>query len=216
MIFENRYYAGEILAKQLLKLKLQKENSLIAAIPRGGVVVASAIQDSLGISMFPLVIKKIGAPHNPELAIGAVASIGKPVLDLWFIKDLDVPRQYLAREIAKKRKEALEREKFLNVSISDKNFEEKDVVIVDDGLATGQTAKAAARIIRKFNPRRLILAVACASPSVIIDLKKVYDEIICPEISVGLVAVGQFYRDFRPVEDQEVKEILSRHLTINH
>lgn len=210
MIFANRKHAGEILAKRFSKLKLGRKKAIVAAIPRGGVIVGEVISRKLRIPLAVIVIKKLGAPDNPELAIGATASSGKPVLDRWLIADLKVSKDYLKKEIIKKRKEAASRERLLNIELSPSKFKGKVVIVMDDGLATGQTAKAAARIIQAFKPLRLILGVACASPSVIDLVKEDYDEVICPEISSDFWAVGQFYRDFKPVTDQEVKEILNK------
>ena len=209
MIFEDRTDAGQLLAKELSKLKLDPKNSLIAAIPRGGVVVGRVIAEELGLKLTAIVIKKLGAPGNPELAVGATASFGKAVVDRWLIRDLGVSRKYLKKEIFNKKKEANVREKFLGIEPVASDYEGKNVVVVDDGIATGQTAKAAALIIRNFGAAKLILAVGCASPIALGQLKNNYDEIICPIISEELFAVGQFYRDFRPVEDEEVKEILN-------
>jgi putative phosphoribosyl transferase len=215
MIFEDRYQAGELLAKKLRKLKLSPKKTVIAAIPRGGVVVAEAISAILSIPIICIVIKKLGAPYNPELAIGATASYGTPVVDRWLLADLGVSQDYLKKEIIKKKKEARAREKFLGQSFSNFQFEGKNVIVVDDGLATGQTSKAAAKIIRSFKPAKLILAVPCASPQAIELVKDDYDNVICVNIDENLMAVGQFFKDFRPIEDKEVKEILNQQLTIN-
>lgn len=209
MIFENRQHAGQILSQELADLKLDPQKSIIAAIPRGGVVVGKVIAEKLGIPLTVIIIKKLGAPANPELAIGATASYGMPILDRWLIKDLKIGAAYLKKEILTKRKEAKSREKFLGMTMTGADFAGKNVVVVDDGVATGQTAKAAAVVIRKFGPLALILACGCGSPQTITILKEFFDEIICPEIAPDLFAVGQFYRDFRPVEDEEVKKILN-------
>ena len=209
MLFDNRYQAGELLARRLKKLKLSPKSALVVAIPRGGAVVGEAIAQSLGLPLTCVVIKKLGAPFNPELAIGATAAAGKPVLDRWLIADLDVGADYLKKELIKKKKEARSREKFLGVTLAKERIIGKVLVVVDDGLATGQTAKAAAKVIRAFGPKKLILAVPCASPVTMELVKEDYDEIVCLEISPDLFAVGQFYRDFRPVSDKEVKSILT-------
>lgn len=215
MIFQNRAHAGEVLARELLRLKLNLKKTIVAAIPRGGVVVGDIIAKTLKIPMRALVVKKIGAPYNSELAIGATASRGMAVYDWGLISELSVPKDYLARETAKKRKEARVREQFLGGGVWGE-FKGKNVVVVDDGLATGQTASAAAKIIRAFGPAKLILAVACASPGALELIGPSYDQVICPEISGDFMAVGQFYRDFRPIEDTEVKAIIEKQLTINH
>lgn len=207
MIFQDRYAAGEMLAKKISALKLNPKNTVVAAIPRGGVVVGKAISQSLKFPLTAIVVKKIPAPQNPELAIGAVGAAGKPSLDLWLIRDLKIERVYLKAQIAKKREEAQLREKYLG--ISKQNFTNKNVIVVDDGLATGQSAKAAARIIRSTSPKSLILAVPCASPTTIETVKEDFDEIVVVAESEDFWAVGQFYEDFRPVTDEEVKEILN-------
>jgi len=198
-----------MLAEKLKHRKLFPKDSIIASIPRGGVVVGEAISQTLLIPQVAVVIKKLGSVNNPELAIGAIASFGKPVLDRWLIKDLDIEGSYLKKEIKKKQKEAQRREKFLGQSAEFNKYKNKNVIVVDDGLATGQTARAAAKVIKAFNPKKLILAVPCASPVTIELVKDDYDEVICPQISADLVAVGQFYRDFKPISDSEVKSILT-------
>ena len=209
MIFKDRKHAGILLARRLLKFKLNLKNTIVAAIPRGGVAVGLEVADLLNVAIFPLVIKKIGAPQNPELAIGACASFGKPVWDRWLIADLNISADYLKKELLNKKREALAREKFLNVRISPAKFKDKQVIVVDDGLATGQTVIAASKIIRAFGPKELILAVPCGSPSVIEKVDKDYDKVICVFQTADYWAVGQFYRDFQPVTDEEVKEMLS-------
>src|SRR3990167_9225709 len=209
MIFENRLQAGEILAKKLSRLDLKAEESVVVAVPRGGVVVARQVSSTLNIPLKVIVIKKLGAPTNPELAIGAVASFGKPVIDRLLTKDLGVNPNYIKKEVYNKKREARVREKFLGIKLEPKEFENKLVVVVDDGLATGQTAKMAAKILRQFNAAKLILAVPCGATSVVNEMAKDYDQVVCSEVRDDFMAVGQFYRDFRPVEDSEVKELLT-------
>lgn len=209
MIFANRQEAGKLLSNALSKLKLDPLKTIIVGIPRGGILVAKEISDDLAIPLTVLIIKKLTAPKNPELAIGATSSFSKPVLDRWLIRDLKVPADYLKREILSKKKESKKREEFLNINVEPEALKGKVVVVADDGVATGQTVKAASKILRQFGSGKLVLAIPCASPSTIDALASFYDEIICLEKSGDFWAVGQFYQDFRPVEDREVKELLA-------
>lgn len=208
MVFEDRYEAGDLLAEKLSKLKLPPNKAILAAIPRGGVVVASAISQKLKIPIVPVVVKKIPAPHNRELAIGATASFGKPTLDEFAISDLGVSGEYIRRQTHNKKKEARAREKFLGVNIDFKVFEGKNVIVIDDGLATGMSSKAAAKMLRSFEPARLVLAVPCASLFAIEVVEESFDEVVCLEATSDFMAVGQFYKNFEAVSDSEVREAL--------
>lgn len=215
MIYADRVHAGQILAQILRNFKKDLNAAIVVAIPRGGVVVGVQVAKIYKLPIFPLVIKKLGAPSNSELAIGATASFGKPVLDRWLLADLKISPDYIKKEVLNKKREAKAREKFLGVKIEPDKFKGKTVVVVDDGLATGQTAKMAAKILKQLGSGKLILAVPCASTLVIEESKKDYDEMICPQVRDDFAAVGQFYRDFRPIPDSEVKEILSRSMVDN-
>lgn len=208
MRFKDRYKAGKVLADILLGKNLSQKDTVIAAIPRGGVLVALPISDILNLPIGVIVIKKLVAPQNRELAIGATASFGKPVLDRWLIADLGISQKYLKEETIKKKKEAKSREKMLGIKLDEVDFKNKNVIVVDDGIATGQTAKAAGIIISKFFPKSLILAVPCSSKEAINMIRGIYREIICPIIRDDFRAVGEYYKDFSQVDDWEVKKIL--------
>lgn len=210
MSYANRRECGKLLTKHLQKLKLDSKNSVICPIPRGGVAVAEPIYEKLKIPVALLVIKKIGAQGREELAIGAITAFFKPILDYSLIRELGIPKSYIKDQVAKKKKEAVAAEKKFGVSVADLSFKGKNVIVVDDGLATGQTAKLAAKIIRNFGPRQLILAVGCAAETTVSELSKVYDEIICLVTPPDFYAVGQCFRDFSPVSDQEVLAILAK------
>lgn len=209
MIFKDRKHAGELLADEISKLKLDLSDAAVAAIPRGGIVVGAAVAERLAVPLTALVVKKLGAPTNPELAIGAVGSHGPPVLDRWMISELSVTSDWLKKETRTKKREAAAREKFLGISTGEEEFVGKVVIVVDDGLATGQTAKAAAKILRQRGVMRLVLAVPCATPYTIDYLKDDFDQIVCLVRDPNLEAVGQYYRDFRSVEDEEARAILN-------
>lgn len=210
MIFKNRSDAGKALAKSLVAHKLNPPETFIVGIPRGGVVVAFEVAKFLKIPMETVVIRKLGAPLNSELAIGATASFGPPVLDRWLIADLGVSNEYLKKEVLRKRREARSLEKTLGIVFDEKRFRRKTVLLVDDGLATGQTVKAAAKMLKEMGAEKIVLAVPCASPDVIEQVKGSFDEIISLETRVDFSAVGQFYKDFSQVTNDEVKELLER------
>lgn len=215
MIYDDRDEAGFVLANLISRKRIDRKKIVICAIPRGGIIVGSKVSQKLKIPMAPLVIKKLSAPTNPELAIGATASFGKPVLDRWLIADIGVSASYLRKEIIKKKREARLREKFLGFEDIGKVIKDKVVIVVDDGIATGQTVRMAAKVLRLFGAKKIVLAMPCAPKLVTEQVKGEYDEVICPEIREDFMAVGQFYRDFRPVRDEEVKEILAKQLTVN-
>lgn len=208
MTFRDREQAGELLADKVVKLKLDHSEVLVVAIPRGGVVVGKALARRLGVPLKVLVIKKLGAPHNPELAIGATASFGKLVLDQWMIRDLKIDRDYLKQEILKKKREAAAREKLLGEGVLAGNVAGKTVVVTDDGLATGQTARAAAKMLRQSGAGKIILAVPCSPSSTLASVRESFDKVIClAQEEFG--AVGEFYDDFSEVEEEEVRRLLA-------
>jgi len=209
MIYENREDAGFVLATELRKLKLFPKRTIVVGIARGGVVVAKVIADILKLPFFVLVIKKIGAPYNTELAIGAVGSVGKPVLDKELVKELGVEADYVRNQVSKMRLEAKARGKYLGIKITRDTVLGKNIVVVDDGLATGQTAKAAALILKSLKAKKLVLAVPVSAYSTLEFLEKYWDRIVCPTKVTDFMAVGQFYRDFGPVTDEEVKKLLT-------
>lgn len=210
MIFKNRSEAGRLLAKRLAEYKLNPLNTFIVGILRGGIVVALEVAKFLKAPLEAVVIRKLGAPGNSELAIGATASFGPPVLDRWLIADLDVPNEYLKKEIFKKKREAKSLEKALGITFNKQKFRGKVIVLVDDGLATGQTVKAAGKLLRGMSAEKIILAVPCSSPDVVEQVKESFDEVISLVNNPDFSAVGQFYKDFSQVTNYEVKDLLER------
>lgn len=178
-------------------------------IPRGGVIVAEAVADSLGVSLDVVVPRKIGAPGNPELGLGAIAP-GVRVLDLDLIERLGVSDRYLEQEIEAEEQEIARRERVYRQGRPPLDLEGKTAVVVDDGIATGGTALAAVRWARERGADRVVLAVPVAPPITAGRLAKEADEVVVLQMPEPFVAVGVWYRQFEQTADQEVVAALAR------
>jgi len=208
-LFLDREEAGLHLAEKLKSLGFPKE-VLVLAIPRGGVVVGKVVADILGAELDLVAARKLGAPGNPELAIGAVGQEGEAVLDKDLIFNLGVSDSYIKKEIKSQRKEAERRESFFRQGKKPKKIVGRVVILVDDGIATGSTVLAAARIIKAKKPKKLVLAVPVAPAQTVKDLERNFDQLVISETPADFGAVGRFYQSFPQVEDEEVKELLSK------
>jgi len=206
-LFLNREEAGFLLAKKLKNLGFSK-NALVLAIPRGGIIVGKAVANSLGAELDIIIAKKLGAPGNPELAIGAVGQEGEAMLNKDLIASLKVSDSYIAQEIKKQKREAKRREEFFHHGRRQKKIAGRVVILVDDGVATGSTVLAAASIIKNRNPKKLVLAVPVASIQTVKSLEKIFDRLVVLKTPADFGAVGSFYRNFPQVEDWQVKQIL--------
>jgi len=221
-MFVNREEAGELLAQSLQEYR-DRDNAVVFAIPRGGVVVGNKIAKILHLPLKVIVVRKLGAPANPELAIGAVAPEGIQVIDEDLVFRLGVGKKYLDEEIKRKRRELQERmERFgiKNLELTIKN--KKIMILVDDGVATGATTLAAIRYLKYLKLRtnlpvgkagnlelKTILAVPVIAKDTYNRLQSEVDKIVALEIPESFGAVGEFYREFPQVDDEEVKNILS-------
>ncbi|MBN2251979.1 MAG: phosphoribosyltransferase [Candidatus Altiarchaeota archaeon] len=204
MFFADRTDAGKKLAARLSKYK--GTDSVILAIPRGGVAVAAGIAKELDTCISLIIPRKIGAPHNPELAIGAVTMDGTLVLDEELVASLNVSPEYLEKEKAVQIQEI--RRRVLAYGAGRLIIGNKTVIIVDDGIATGATMKAAILSVKKKNPAKLVVAVPVAPKETVKELGKEVDEIVCLHAPAYFGAVGEFYGDFSQTGDVEVMDIL--------
>lgn len=206
MVFENRKQAGKLLAEKLTDYS-GKRDTLILAIPRGGIVVGAEIARELNVGLDVVVTKKIGAPGNPELAIGAVAEDGKPIFDGSLVQRLDVNDHYkkkATQEVQNKIKD------YINKFREGRKLEVdgKIVIVTDDGVATGSTLEAALSWLGGKKPKEVVLAIPTGARDSMDNLEKLADKSICLDKPLWFAAVGQFYREFEQVEDEEVKRIL--------
>ena len=207
MIFADRIHAGERLAKDLADLA--GSDCVVLAIPRGGVIVGEVIARELGAPLDVVVPRKIGAPGNPELAIGAVAP-GIRVLDPRMIGALGVTDRYLEREIAQQEAEIERRQHAYRGGRPPQPVEGRVAIVVDDGVATGSTAVAALRWARERGAERVVLAVPVAPPQSLERLRAEADEVVVLETPQPFLAVGEWYRDFDQTTDEQVVSALAR------
>lgn len=206
-MFKNRNEAGKLLAAKLADFQNLK-NLLILAIPRGGVVIGGELATILGCSLNVIVTKKIGAPQNQELAIGAVGTTGQPVVDEELAAKLEVGQQYLKAQILKLKTEVEREERLFKKEGSPLNLKGKTVILTDDGVVTGATIKSAIEIIRQQNPKMLVVAVPVISKESLTKISALVDRLIYLEVPEMFFALSQFYQEFPQVSDEEVIQIL--------
>lgn len=205
-MFLDRQDAGTKLAYALKKYK--DTETIVIGLPRGGVVLAAEVANILGLPLDIVCPRKIGAPQNHEFAIGAITESGEGYFNKESIEELGISPQYLTNEIEKEKKEAIRRLKIFRGNRPPLDLEGIQVIIVDDGLATGMTMKAAVATLKKMNPSKIIVAVPVAPTDTSIQIKKLVDDFVCLEIADNFYAVGQFYYDFPQTTDQQVIELL--------
>jgi putative phosphoribosyl transferase len=209
-MFADRMDAGEGLAGKLLHLK--DKCPAVFALARGGVPVGFEIAVALAAPLDAILVRKIGAPRHEELAIGAIADARQPelVLNEEIIAELDVPDRYIERIKARELAEIARRRRLYFVDRPRVDPKGKTAIVVDDGIATGATMRAALRAIRRQGPAHLVLAVPVAAPQTLAELQDEADEIVCLYQPEWFGAIGMFYRDFTQVSDEEVVDLLSR------
>jgi len=205
MLFEDRRDAGKKLAKELSKYKGDAE-VVVVGLARGGVVVAAEVAKSLSLPLDLVVIRKIRAPNNEELALGAIAEEGKGVMNDHLVSLLGVSKDYLRKEVEKERDILKKRKEVYLKGRTAPALEGKTVILVDDGIATGASMKVAIASMRGQRAGKVILAVPVAAPESIEEMK--VDEAVCLSVPVLFQAVGKFYKDFSPVMDEEIINLL--------
>lgn len=206
-MFANREAAGQLLAQELQQYR-RKKHVIVLGIPRGGVIVAKAVADLLKLPFDIIVVRKIGAPSNPELAIGAVGPNRAVYWDQALCKRLGISSRIKNKELGVKDKERKERESRLRKGRKPVDVHDKTVILVDDGIATGATVLAAQKALQKMGAAAIVLAVPVVAKDTYRSIAKHFGKIVALEIPSEFYAVGQFYYEFGQVEDEEVREIL--------
>jgi predicted phosphoribosyltransferase len=207
-MFVNRKDAGEKLSKLLEKFK--EENPIVLTIPRGGIVTAYETIKKLGFEWDLIIPRKISAPHNKEIAIGAISLDGTYILNEEYIYMLNISMEYIQKEVFEQTEEIKRRLKKYKGNVNFPNVKNKTVIIIDDGIATGFTIQAAIKSIRQHNAKKIILAVPVAPQNTISLLEKIVDEIICLFIPNEFHAVSLHYQNFEQTTDEEVINIVRK------
>ncbi len=204
--FEDREDAGRQLAERLARYG--DESPIVLALPRGGVPVGYAIARALKAPLDVFIARKLGAPGRRELGIGAVAQGGVRVLSEHTIQALGIPEEYIEQVAAEETAEIERRLRLLRGDRPEPEIRGRTVILVDDGIATGVTAWAAIRALRRRAPRRLVLAVPVCAPQTAEAIRPEVDDLVCLKAPSNLMAIGFWYRDFEQVSDEEVIELL--------
>ncbi len=213
--FKDRFHAGKLLSEKVRDLISEKylydyknDNIVVLGIPRGGVEVAYIIAKEFDLPLRVIIPRKIGAPFNEEFAIGAVTEDGEVLLNTEALLVYNVPKEYLLKKVEEKLKEIKKRKELYQGFKEDIPLENKVVILVDDGIATGLTVKAALNFIKKQNPKAIVLAIPVLPADRVEDFKKLVDDLIYVDAPIDFWAVGQFYENFPQTDHNTVIRLL--------
>jgi putative phosphoribosyl transferase len=207
--FRDRSEAGRLLAQEL-GAYAGREDVIVLALPRGGVPVAFEVARAIHAPLDVFVVRKLGVPGHEELAMGAIASGGILVTEPNVIEGLAIPPEVVADVAAREEQERLRREREYRGDRPEPDVRGRTVILVDDGLATGSTMRAAVAALRKLQPARIVVAVPVAAASTCADLAPDVDDIVCGRTPEPFRSVGQWYEEFSQTTDEEVRELLAR------
>lgn len=205
--YRDRHHAGQVLAQHLAEYE-GNQNVIVLALPRGGVPVAYEVAKSLAAPLDVFIVRKLGVPGHPELAMGALAMNGMLVFNQEIIMNAGITRDEIDLV---KQKELIELQRRLTVYRGQRPYptlKDKTVIVVDDGVATGASMRVALKVLRQFEPKLIVAAVPVADQSVIEELEPLADNVVCPLRPSYLQAVGAWYDDFSQTEDKEVQALL--------
>ena len=207
--FATRREAGKELAKKLATYE-HRPDVLVLALPRGGVPVAYEVARALQVTLDVFLVRKLGVPGHEELAMGAIATGGVRVLDKEITTEMNIPEQVIDAVVQREQEELQRRERLYRGDRSTPSVRGRTVILVDDGMATGSSMRAAAIAVRQMQPSKLIVAVPVAARQTCDDFKDEVDEVICALTPEPFMAVGTWYSDFSQTNDDEVRQLLER------
>lgn len=207
--YRDRTEAGNVLADALSDYA-SKDDVIVLALPRGGVPVAAVIAERLGAALDLILVRKLGLPGYEELAMGAIASGGARVLNKDVLSLHRVTEEAIERVAEKEGRELRRREQAYRGDRPFPRLSNRDVILVDDGLATGATMRAAIEVVRKQSPRQLVVAVPVAPHSTVETMSTEVDEMVCPAVPESFRAIGLWYQNFGQTSDEEVRELLAK------
>lgn len=208
IIFNNRVHAGQLLAKALMQ-HAGREDVIVLGLPRGGVPVAYEVAKRLHVPLDVLVVRKLGVPGHEELAMGAIASGGARVIHDAVVRGLAIPSAVLEAVAAVQGRELRRRELAYRGHAGAPAVAGKVIILVDDGIATGSTIRAAVQALRQQKPKRIVIAVPTAAPDTCAELESMADEVVALMKPQNFRSVGQWYEDFPQTTDDEVRQLLA-------
>ncbi len=208
--FKNRTDAGQKLAESLKEYKAAKD-TLILALPRGGVPVADAVAQALGLPLDVCIVRKLGVPEEEELAMGAIAAPQGQYLNRDIITSMHIPQKLIDAAIARETVELNRRNTLYRQDKPVPKMTGKTVIVVDDGIATGATMQAAIISLRQAGAKKIISALPVGSSAACIELSTIADKVICLHQPEPFYGVGQWYQDFSQTSDSEVQDILKKY-----
>lgn len=208
VIFKDRVEAGQILAHQLSKYADQ--NPLVLGLPRGGVPVAFEVAKALKAPLDVYIVRKLGVPGHEELAMGAIATGEVRVLNKPVVEDLQISEEEIESETRKEKEELKRREGLYRSGKAPLNVSKRTVLLIDDGIATGSTIKAAVAALKKQKAGRIVIGVPVAPVSTIEELKKEVDEVVCVSAPEFFYAISLWYDEFPQTSDEQVRELLEK------
>ncbi len=208
-LYRDRSEAGQVLATRLMKYA-DRPDVLVLALPRGGVPVAFEVAKALHAPLDVFVVRKLGVPGHEELAMGAIATGDVRVINLEVVRMLNIPDAVIDAVAAREQQELLRREQLYRDDRPAPDVTDRIIILVDDGLATGSTMRAAVTALGQQHPARIVVAVPVAAPSTCEEFEAEVDEIVCAQTPEPFYGVGYWYEDFSQTSDQEVHDLLAQ------